>query len=88
VYYLDHEIEYYFVIELNNMVIGCGGINFSGDPAHGKISWDILHPDYQGQSLGTLLLNYRIEKLKKFPGLKTITVRTSQLSYKFTRKML
>jgi len=44
VYYLDHEIEYYFVIELNNMVIGCGGINFSGDPAHGKISWIYCTP--------------------------------------------
>ncbi|MBI3135738.1 MAG: GNAT family N-acetyltransferase [Bacteroidetes bacterium] len=86
VHYLDHEIEHYFVVELNDTVIGCGGFNFSEDSATGKISWDILHPDFQGKSVGTLLLKYRIERLQTFNELKRIIVRTSQQAYRFYEK--
>ena len=75
--YLDSERELYFVLLLNKKVVGCGGINFTKDKASGKISWDIIHPQYQGKSLGAQLLKYRIEIL---------TVRTSQLAYKFYEK--
>lgn len=84
--YLENEIEYYYVLELNSKIVGCGGFNFSGDYSTGKISWDIFHPDYQGQSLGTKLLNFRIQKLKEFEVVKKITVRTSQLVYRFYEK--
>ena len=86
VYYLDYEIEYYFVLEFNNQVVGCGGFNFSGDDTNGKIAWDIVHPDFQGKSFGRKLLDYRIEQMKTFEKLETITVRTSQLAYKFYKK--
>ena len=59
--YLDSERELYFVLLLNKKVVGCGGINFTKDKASGKISWDIIHPQYQGKSLGAQLLKYRIE---------------------------
>lgn len=86
VYYLENELEYYFVLYNEGKLVGCGGINFSGNPKIGKISWDIFHPDYQGKSLGSKLLQHRIKKLKEFPELETITVRTSQLAYKFYEK--
>lgn len=43
-------------------------------------------PLYQGKSLGKKLLRYRIEVLKAIPSIKKITVRTSQLAYKFYEK--
>jgi ribosomal-protein-alanine N-acetyltransferase len=86
VFYLENEIEHYFVLEYANAIIGCGGINFSEDKTRGKISWDIMHPDFQGKSLGRLLLDYRLEKLKTFPDLQSISVRTSQLAYSFYEK--
>lgn len=86
IHYLDNEIEYYYVLEFESSIVGCGGFNFSGDVTQGKISWDIFHPTYQGKSLGSLLLNYRIKELKKFKDLKMISVRTSQLAYKFYEK--
>jgi ribosomal protein S18 acetylase RimI-like enzyme len=85
-HYLENEIEYYFVLELNKQVVGAGGFNFSGDETTGKISWDIIHPDFQGKSLGSTLLKYRIEKLKAFASVEQITVRTSQLVYQFYEK--
>ena len=62
--YLDREIELYYVLVTNDRIVGCGGINFADDKTVGKISWDIIHPDYQGKSLGKQLLEYRIDKLK------------------------
>ncbi len=85
-YYLDHAIEQYFVVELNHQIVGCGGINFSADKKTGIISWDILHPDYQGQKIGTALLQHRIKILQDNPIIEKIIVRTSQLVYPFYEK--
>lgn len=84
--YLDNEREQYFVVEMDGRIVGCGGINFANDPTTGKISWDIIHPDYQGNGIGKLSLLYRIEILKKFPRLERIIVRTSQHAYHFYEK--
>lgn len=84
--YLDSEIELYYVLLFDKKLVGCGGINFSDNRMTGKISWDILHPEYQGKSLGTYLLEYRIKKLKSIDSVQRITVRTSQLAYKFYEK--
>lgn len=86
VYYLENEIEYYFVLELGTQTVGSGGFNFSPDKTTGIISWDILHPDFQRKSLGSILLNHRIEKIREFKDVQTVIVRTSQLSYSFYEK--
>ena len=84
--YLDKEIERYYVLLVNGTVIGSGGINFAENKTVGKISWDMIHPKFQGKSLGTKLLNHRLEILKTIPGIQRITVRTSQAAYKFYEK--
>jgi N-acetylglutamate synthase-like GNAT family acetyltransferase len=86
IHYLEHELEDYFVMELDGTIIGCGGINYSDDKASGKISWDILHPEYQGKGFGKMLLEYRIQRLLNTSGISQITVRTSQLVYPFYEK--
>lgn len=84
--YLDSEVEQYFVAELNEEIIGAGGINFENDYKTGKISWDFINPQFQGIGLGTQLLRYRIELLKSMDSIEIISVRTSQLAYKFYEK--
>jgi ribosomal-protein-alanine N-acetyltransferase len=86
IYYLENEIEQYFVLEFDQTIIGCGGINFAGNHTIGRISWDILHPKYQRKGFGGLLLNYRIDILRSIKSIQTISVRTSQLAYKFYEK--
>jgi len=83
IYYLGHEIESYYVIEEDNKILGCGGFNLSDNPEVVKISWDIVHPQSQGKGLGGKLLKFRIEEIKKIDGVKIVSVRTSQLVYKF-----
>jgi ribosomal-protein-alanine N-acetyltransferase len=38
IYYLENEIEQYFVLEFDQTIIGCGGINFAGNRTIGRIS--------------------------------------------------
>lgn len=85
-HYLDNEIDNYFVVVYQSTIVGCGGINFFEDKTIGRISWDIVHPDYQGKSIGKQLLEFRIEKLKTEKNLQKIIVRTSQVAYSFYRK--
>jgi len=84
--YLEKERELYYVLLYEDKIVGCGGINFNKNKTIGKISWDIFHPDYQGKSLGTKLLKHRIEKLNSIKSVQKITVRTSQVAYKFYEK--
>lgn len=83
--YLENEIEDYFVAEINQQIVGAGGINIHSDLA--RISWDIIHPDFQGKGIGRLLTQYRIDLIKRNPIIKFIEVRTSQLAYRFYEKM-
>ncbi len=85
-YYLENEIDYYFVIEMDNLIVGCGGINFEITKTKGIISWDIIHPEFQNKKLGTALLLYRLDALKNMPGIVKIIVRTSQHTYQFYQK--
>ncbi|MBK9639247.1 MAG: GNAT family N-acetyltransferase [Bacteroidetes bacterium] len=86
IYYLDNEIEKYFVVQLDEKIVGCGGINFKDDGAIGLLSWDFLHPQVQRQGVGTILLKHRINILKSIPTVKKIKVRTSQHAYTFYEK--
>jgi ribosomal-protein-alanine N-acetyltransferase len=84
--YLAHEIEQYFVAELDNEIVGCGGINLVENETVGRISWDIMHPKSQGKGIGSQLLQHRIRVLKSNHTVKQIVVRTSQHVYPFYEK--
>lgn len=84
--YLDTEVEGYYVLLYDDLIVGCGGINFEANKTIGIISWDVLHPAYQGKYLGTQLLKYRIEQLQSIISIQQIKVRTSQVAYVFYQK--
>ncbi len=86
VHYLNNEVEYYFVATKNDQIVGCGGFNFWDEGTMVRISWDILHPDFQGQGIGKSLLKYRLNEITKFDKVEKVVVRTSQLVYKFYEK--
>jgi N-acetylglutamate synthase-like GNAT family acetyltransferase len=85
--YLDKHIEAYFVVEENGKIVGCGGINYFADMQLARISWDIIHPDFQGKGIGTKLTLYRIDQIRKNPAIRLIVVRTTQFVYLFYQKM-
>ena len=85
--YLENKLEDYFVVESDGVTVGCGGINYFWEENLARLSWDILHPDFQGKGLGSQLARHRIAHIKKQASIKTIVVRTSQLAYHFYGKM-
>lgn len=85
--YLNNQSQHYFVVEELNTIVGSGGINYWEDGKIARISWDMVHPEYQGQGIGSKLTQYRIDQIKMEPKVEVIVVRTTQLVYKFYQKM-
>ncbi|MBR9922358.1 MAG: GNAT family N-acetyltransferase [Bacteroidetes bacterium] len=81
--YLDLHLEKYFVYEVENDILGCGGINYSDDRQTARLSWDIVHPKHHRKGIGKKLLEHRVSLLKSDPDLRQIAVRTTQHAYKF-----
>ncbi|MEZ4920597.1 MAG: GNAT family N-acetyltransferase [Saprospiraceae bacterium] len=81
--YLDKHRDLYFVLELKGRVFGAGGINRFPDTGIARISWDMIHSDMQYKGLGSQLVRYRIDEIKKDPSIHKIVVRTSQHVYSF-----
>lgn len=86
--YLDNNREDYFVVLRKSKIVGAGGINYFPDKNTARISWDMIHPEYQGKGVGKELIQYRISLIKaSSKKIELIIVRTSQLTYKFYEKM-
>jgi [ribosomal protein S18]-alanine N-acetyltransferase len=87
VFYLENELEDYFVQEhISGSIVGSGGFNTAKNPSRPIISWDMIHPEQQGRSLVGKLLKYRIDLLHQRPEVTIISGRTSQLVYSFYEK--
>lgn len=84
--YLQYEAHNYFVIEAEKQIVGGGGFNLLDEGHLARISWDIIHPLQQGKSMGSALLNYRLQKLATIKGIDKTEVRTSQHVWKFYEK--
>lgn len=87
IYYLDNELEDYYVLEQDGGIVGCGGINYKPAEQTAVISWDMFHPGMQGRGLGRKLVQHRIEHVKADPSYTRMIVRTSQHTDKFYAKM-
>jgi [ribosomal protein S18]-alanine N-acetyltransferase len=85
--YLLKHVENYFVIEENKKLIGSGGINYFPEEKTARLSWDVIHPDFQGKGIGRTLTQYRIDQIRKNPEIHKIVVRTTQLVYPFYEKL-
>lgn len=85
--YLENELEDYFVFEQDGEILGAGGINYFLKDGIARISWDFVHPESQGQGIGSQLTRFRIERIKQISAIQTIIVRTSQHVYPYYEKL-
>lgn len=86
--YLDHHAQHYFVVEDAGIIVGAGGYNTGfNDGKAVRISWDMIHPGFQGKGIGRKLTQYRIDEIKTLPEVEVIIVRTTQLVYQFYQKL-
>ena len=85
--YLAHKREDYFVVEEAGQVVASGGLNYFDDYTWARISWDLVHPAFQGKGIGRELMLFRMARAKEKPTIKLLQVRTSQLVYPFYQKL-
>lgn len=85
-FYLQNEIEFYFVAEWEQEIVGSGGINLKETTNTAYLSWDFVNPEKQGKGIGTALVNHRLQQILKNKNITTIIVRTSQLVFPFYEK--
>lgn len=84
--YLQKEAEEYFVADCQGKLLASGGINYFPEDHIARISWDIVHPDFQGKGLGSALVNHRLQTIRNHSQIHKVVVRTSQLAYSFYEK--
>ncbi len=86
--YLEQYVDSYYVVEDKGEIIGAGGLNYGFDNGRKvRISWDVIHPDFQGKGIGTLLTKHRLNQVNLHPEVMQVEVRTTQLVYKFYQKL-
>ncbi len=84
--YLEHHSQNYLVVEEVGIIIGSGGFNYLDDGKEVRISWDMFHPHFHGKGMGSKLTQYKIDEIKNNSEIEMVTVRTSQLAFKFYEK--
>jgi len=84
-YYLDEELEDYYVYVISGNIVGAGGINYFPFKNEARISWDFIHPDYQHKQIGSRLVQFRIARIRD-KEIGKVVVRTSQLVSPFYQK--
>ena len=72
----------YFVVKLNNMVVGCGGYEVSGSKA--GLTWGMVLNSCHNQQVGTKLLQYRLRQIQ--PLAEIVLIDTSQYTETFFKK--
>jgi ribosomal protein S18 acetylase RimI-like enzyme len=87
IFYLHSERELYFVVEYQNEIVACGGINFINQDNVARISWDIVSPHFQQKGFGKQLLEFRMRLIEEnHNNIEKVVVRTSQHVYQFYEK--
>jgi ribosomal-protein-alanine N-acetyltransferase len=65
--YLKKDAKAFIVAECDSRVVGYGGINLLA-PNVATLCYGIVHPEFQGQRIGTALILLRIAQLASNPG--------------------
>ena len=72
------EEEYYFVLEVNNDILGCAGYLLVENSNEIYLSWGMVNRNFQKLGYGKKLLDYRIKSISQnFPDRK-ISLSTTQ----------
>ena len=67
----------YVVLEYKNNLVGCGGWALSDDKKLGHLTWGMIDAAYHNQSLGSYLLQYRLDALQS-TGVPEVQLNTTQ----------
>jgi ribosomal protein S18 acetylase RimI-like enzyme len=71
------KFEDFYVIEIDRDIVGAGGIwALKHDPSVARLDWFMIDPDYQRKGIGTILIRF-LENFLKKKNIKLILAETS-----------
>jgi len=76
----------YFVLELDEKVIGCGGFGDKEGTQAITFVWGLVHNDYHKKGFGEQLLVYRLGEIKMHFPTRQVILDTTQHSFSFFEK--
>ncbi|QIF03418.1 GNAT family N-acetyltransferase [Roseimicrobium sp. ORNL1] len=62
--FLERGTSYFLVVEHENEIVGCGGLELSGHGPWARLIYGMIHQDRQKKGLGTTLLAARLSLLE------------------------
>lgn len=77
---------YYYVLVLNNEIIGCGGFGDKEGTNKITLAWGLIHAHFHKKGFGELLLKFRLKKIKEIHPNNDLYIDTTQHSHGFFEK--
>ena len=85
--YSNASADYYYVMEDEGEVVGCAGFYVTADGKAISMAWGMIHAGHHKKGYGTLLYQYRLQKVADLNQDLKITLNTSQYTFGFFEKM-
>jgi amino-acid N-acetyltransferase len=79
---LEREIDHFFVLERDGLVVACAALYAFGDGSIGEVSCFAVHPDYRSGGQGERLLAY-VERKAFVASMKQVFVLTTRTEHWF-----
>lgn len=76
----------YLVLFQGDKTLACGGISRTDDPTIASLSWGMVQQASQGQGLGRVLTQARLDLARRMPGVALLRLSTSQHTAPFYRR--
>ncbi len=76
----------FFVQEVDNTLVGCGGFGDKDGNGIITLAWGLVHKDFHKKGLGELLLKFRLQRINQIYPLQPVYIDTTQFSYGFFEK--
>lgn len=77
---------YYYVVGMENRVIGCGGFGDKEDTGTITLAWGLIHHDFHKKGLGEKLLEFRIRHIRQIYPAVPVFLDTTQFTFPFFEK--
>ena len=85
--YANSEADYYYVVEDENKIVGCGGFYKVRDSREVRFAWGMILNDSHNKGYGTVLHTHRLSRINEMYPQALITLGTSQHTFRFFEKM-
>lgn len=85
--YESNAAETFFVLEIENKVLACGGYYIPKNEKRANMVWGMVHNAAHHQGLGKQLLLFRVDEITRLYPLHSISLDTSQHTFRFFERL-